>query len=111
MSPNDPTSADDTLRLDPLDARATDVVLDRDAAPAPPDVAGRLEGVSRVLGLLSAMPEPEPSGDLTERTMRRVAEAGPASVSVNPAAIRPAASATGNVGRQIANSPESPDGV
>ena len=109
MSSPDSTSATDDLRLDALDARAVDVLLDSGASPASPNVAGRLDAASKVLGLLGSMPEPAPSRDLVELTMRRVAEAGPVRPDVSAAAMRPAASATGNVGRQLANSPETPD--
>ena len=111
--PSTPNSSPESdLRLQAADARAVDLLLDPTSiSSASPEAAGRTQRVGAVLSLLDAMDEPRPAGDLVERTMRRIAEAPASDASLNAAAIQPAASATGNVGRQFANRPESPDGV
>jgi hypothetical protein len=76
-----------TKRLSEEDRNAVDLLLDRTligadgnggsfvshAAAAP---QARIESVERVLRVLEAMPTPEPSPDLIERTMQRIAGNG-----------------------------------
>ena len=76
-----------TKRLSEEDRNAVDLLLDRTlvgadgnggsfvshASAAP---QARIEAASRVLKVLEAMPAPEPSADLIERTMQRVAAGG-----------------------------------
>ena len=78
-------------KLSDDDRRAVDMVLDQQLSPdalgsgragfAPPSADEfrlRLRRVRDVLGLLQAMPAPEPSSDLVARTMQRINAASPA---------------------------------
>lgn len=91
-----------TKRLSKEDREAVDLLLDRTLigadgnggsfmSHATPTSQTRLMGVERVLRVLEALPAPEPSADLIERTMQRIVSG----VSRIPADARPAAAAPG----------------
>ncbi len=101
------TSAD--FRLQAVDANAVDVLLDPDAKAASASLADRTKHAGQLLGLLDAMQVPTPSADVVELTMRRIQEAPAATESVGVTA--PAATATGNVGATMLNTPDEPEGV
>ena len=87
-----------TKRLSQEDRKAVDLLLDRTligsdgnggsfvshATIAP---QARLESVERVLRVLEAMPAPEPSADLIERTMQRIAGDVQMPIPTRPASV------------------------
>ena len=90
-----------TKRLSEEDRTAVDLLLDRTLVGADGNGGSfvshamtapqaRLESAGRVLRVLEAMPAPEPSADLIERTMQRIATG----VRV-PSMSAPAAATTG----------------
>jgi len=79
-------SAPAASRLSEADGRAVDLLLDRDANPgdgavrpfaavASLNLQRRVAAAERVLGILRALPVPEPPADLTDRTLKRLEQA------------------------------------